>query len=34
MALYLSAFTVVFEKKVDTDMVKGTDESLLISSVD
>jgi len=34
MALYVSAFTAVFEKKDNTDMLKGTDESLLMSSVD
>jgi hypothetical protein len=34
MALCISAFTAVFEKKYNTDMLKGTDESLLISSVD
>jgi elongation factor P hydroxylase len=34
MAFYMSAFTAVLEKKYNTDMLKGTDESLLISSVD
>jgi hypothetical protein len=34
MALYISAFTAVFEKKVNIDMLKGTDESFLTSSVD
>jgi len=34
MALYMSAFTAVFEKKVNTDMLKGTDESFLTSLVD
>jgi hypothetical protein len=30
----MSAFTAVFEKKDNTDRLKGTDESLLISPVD